>query len=242
MRTKTYIRALNEKGIDAFRNALHQITAGEEKDIPVELLSDGFLSDIITTNIEVEPLKFTTKAEIVIYIYERIVKLNKQDVYYNQGLWSWLSAYYFDSVCPVKSDGTRRIGADDRHILNPEEWTRYYRHLIASPVRLYHELGNSAEIYLLGSPDKHGDLMEQLASRQEVATCKGIIEAASLLYWDEAKNKIKIGARNKDGKGVLRRFTQATIPQFQMTYDLNAMNGKQVVNLLPSEYDGWKSI
>ena len=55
----------------------------------------------------------------------------------------------------------------------------------------------------------------------------------------EEKNDIKKGARNKTGKGILRRFTRDIIPQFQMTYDLNSMDGEEILNLLPKEFEGW---
>jgi hypothetical protein len=112
---------------------------------------------------------------------------------------------------------------------------------LASPVRLYKDLGTFSKIYLSAKPDVPGDLFEQLASRQEIAACKGVIEAATLLYWNESEKKIKKGVRDKDGAGVLRRFVRATIPQFQMTYDLNSMSGNDVIQLLPREYDKWKS-
>lgn len=60
-----------------------------------------------------------------------------------------------------------------------------------------------------------------------------------MLYWDDQKNTIKKRARNKTGPGVLRRFTKDIIPQFQMTYDLNSMNGEEILNLLPSEFNDW---
>jgi hypothetical protein len=60
-----------------------------------------------------------------------------------------------------------------------------------------------------------------------------------MLYWDDKKNNIKKGARNKTGPGILRRFTKDIIPQFQMTYDLNSMNGEEIISLLPSEFNEW---
>jgi len=104
---------------------------------------------------------------------------------------------------------------------------------------LFAELDGLSKIYLAGPPYRHGDLLEQLASRQEIATNKGIVEAATILYWDDQKNTIKKGARNKTGPGILRRFIKDIIPQFQMTYDLNSMNGEGLISLLPAEFNEW---
>lgn len=121
-----------------------------------------------------------------------------------------------------------------------DNWKSYYRHLIATPVRLYAELGDLSKFYLFNPPYQFGELEEQFLSRQEIATNKGIIEAAIVLYWDEENKNIKRGARNKSGPGIIRRFTKNIIPQFQMTYDLNSMSGEEILNLLPSEFNIWQ--
>ena len=53
------------------------------------------------------------------------------------------------------------MGEDSRYILNPEEWNKYYRHLLASPVRLYKELGMEIEpnwYVIFRLLQKHGEL------------------------------------------------------------------------------------
>lgn len=235
----THIRRFNELGIEKFRTLLQEVRDGEADSVPDSFVTDGYSCEIINAEIIIERKKFDSKNEIIRYIYDKISHIPGRNLLYDAGLWSWLSAFYFDSICPERSDGKRKVGEDSRYILNSEEWNKYYRHLLASPTRLLKELDDLAKIYLAGTPDKNGDLHESLASRQEIATCKGVIEAATALYWDKEKNKIKVGARNKDGKGVLRRFTTSTIPQFQMTYDLNSMSGREIIQLLPKEYESW---
>jgi|JI10StandDraft_1071094.scaffolds.fasta_scaffold231552_2 hypothetical protein len=237
----THIRRFNELGIERFRTTLHEIKDGEVDGVPSSLLTDTYSCEIIHADIKIEQKEFESKSEIVGYIYDKISRINNRNLLYDAGLWSWLAAFYFDCICPIGKDGSRKVGEDSRYILNAEEWNKYYRHLLASPTRLYKELGSLSKIYLSGKPDVPGDLFEQLASRQEIAACKGVIEAATLLYWDNDLKKIKRGARNKEGPGVLRRFVQSTIPQFQMTYDLNSMSGKDVIQLLPAEYKSWLS-
>jgi hypothetical protein len=238
---KTYIRRFNELGIEKFRNALNQIIDDEINDIPLGLLTDAYSCEIIRADIKLEQKVFTSKEEIVKYLFESISKFLTPTLLFDKGMWSWLAAFYFDSICPKNNYETRKVGAESRYILDAEEWNRYYRHLLAAPIRLYRDLGDLSKIYLSGKPDVPGDLFEQLASRQEIAACKGVIEAATILYWDNNKLKIKKNVRDKEGAGVLRRFVRATIPQFQMTYDLNSMRGEDVVQLLPREYDKWKS-
>ncbi|MFA4852595.1 MAG: hypothetical protein WC599_08760 [Bacteroidales bacterium] len=234
----TQLRRFNELGIEEFRRELHLIKNNEGEEIPISLLTDGYLCEIVHIEIKMEQKTFITKEEIVKYIFDKISRLSGKNIFYDSGLWSWLAAFYFDSVCPKKKSGERKVGEDSRYILNPEEWNKYYRHLLASPFRLFKELSTLAKIYLAGTPDVNGELLESLASRQEIATCRGVIEAAEMLFWDKNKNNIKRGVRGK-GRGSVRRLAGATIPQFQMTYDLNSMNGTDVIQLLPDEYKDW---
>jgi len=234
---KIPIRKFNEKGIERFQTFLQESRNGITEPIPEDLIMSGYLSDIYYPDIFIESKKFDLKNEFIHYVFNTLNQ-NHEIQFHNSGLWTWLSAFFFDSICPLVN-GKRKVQAEARYVLNIENWNRYYRHLIATPVRLLSELDGHSKIYLTGAPYRHGDLLEQLASRQEIATNKGIVEAATILYWDEEKNDIKKGARNKTGKGILRRFTRDIIPQFQMTYDLNSMDGEEILNLLPKEFEGW---
>ncbi len=236
---KIRVRSFNERGIERFRSFLQETRIGGNDSVPEDLIESGYLSDIYCPDIFIESKQFDSKSALVHYIYNTLNQ-NHKIQFHNPGLWTWLSAFFFDSVCPVKN-GERKLQAEARYVLNIENWNRYYRHLIATPVRLLNDLGDLSKIYLSGPPHRHGDLLEQLASRQEIATNKGIVEAAAKLYWDEESGKIKKGARNKTGEGVLRRFTGDIIPQFQMTYDLNSMQGNELLNLLPAEFNKWLS-
>lgn len=235
----TLIRRFNDLGVEKFRTLLYEIRSGQRSNIPESLLVDGALSEIVNSNIKVENRIYSSKEELIKYIGEITSRIEDKRIFNDSGFWTWMSAFYFDSICPLRKDGKRKIGEDSRYILNSAEWNRYYRHLLASPSRLYIEIGELAKLYLTGSPEKRGDLFEQIASRQDIAASRGIIEAATRLYWDGPNCKIKRGAMNKDGPGVLRRFVQSTIPQLQMTYDLNSMSGDEIVKLLPREYQKW---
>lgn len=231
------VRSFNDKGIEGFQNFLAEAKNGSDEPVPNDLIKSGYFSNIYRPDVYIECLGFDLKSNLAKYIYG-ILNKNHRIEFHDSGLWTWLSAFFFESICPLVN-GRRNVQAEVRYILNIENWNRYYRHLIATPVRLFAELNSHSKIYLAGPPYRHGDLLEQLASRQEIATNKGIVEAATVLYWDDKKNSIKKGARNKTGPGILRRFTKDIIPQFQMTYDLNSMNGEEIISLLPTEFNEW---
>jgi hypothetical protein len=227
-----------------FQAYLEQIKQDSQIRLPHDLISENLYSVELIDDIKIELIQFEEKYDLITYLYPIVRKIRIENLYYRSALWSWLAAAYFDSICPQQDDGSRKVESIDRYILNTNQWNRYYRHLIASPLRLHHEINNInlSKVYLIGKASKHGDIMEQLASRQEIATVRGILEAFILLYWDENKNRPKVGTTNRNKKGNLRRFTGSILPQFQMTYDLNSMNGTDIVNLLPKEFDEWRLV
>jgi len=239
---KISIRHFNPEGLEIFKTYLNEMILKERTDLPDGFLLDKRYSVELYDNVLIDILKFDLKKELVVYLYPKIKLIYLDNLYYNMYLWSWLAAAYIDSICPKFDDGYRYPGALNRYILDPYSWSRYYRHLLSTPIRLYHELSKSKLInfYTYGRADVHGDVFEQLAARQEIAAVPGIIEAAEILYWDTDKNRPKTGAADRTKPGNLRRFTGSLIPQFQLTYDLNSMSGLEIIELLPKEFDDWR--
>ena len=236
------IRALTEAGMNRFTEYLGALHDGMDIQFPEELLTSDDLAEKISSSVMVEQNQFRTKLEAAVYLSQKIKELNMNDIFFNAGLWSWISVFYFDLVCPKKPDGKRIIGEDYRYILRSgTDWRHYYRHLLASPVRIYAVHKENARLLLNGPVHKMGDFVEQLVSRQEIASNTGVIEAADMLYWDSARNGPKRGsAPNRRDPGTLRRFID-TIQQLDLTYDLCSMNGREIVDLMPEEFGRWRT-
>jgi hypothetical protein len=83
--------------------------------------------------------------------------------------------------------------------------------------------------------DKPGDVVEQLASRQELITNRGIMELATKLFVDAATQRIKRGAGGKTG-GSARRLSDV-IEQFDLTWDLYVATSDELVAVMPKEFD-----
>ena len=233
------LHTFTKEGLLEFQQNLILIKAGATNDLDEERLFTAINNKKHEIDIDLpEFSSTTTKYDFIIALTQALEPIELRRELYNSYLWSWLSAFYFDLVCPLEN-GFRSPKAEERHILSAENWRRYYRHLIAAPVRLYKELGGLSIGYLDGSINVHGEYFEQLASAQDIATSPGIIEAANILFWNFDKKSFKTGSRGKDKPGTIRRYARDIIPQFQMTYDLNSMNGKEIVELLPPEFKKW---
>jgi hypothetical protein len=232
------IRTLNEKGIQIFREYLVELRIGLARRVPVELLEDPGYTAKMKGELEVEKLTFDSKLDMGKYLFERFQNLPSSQIDQNIGLWSWLSLYYFDQVCPIKDAGKRNPGQDSRHILDLD-FRRYNRHLLNGPFNTFRLHGERAPLLFYGPLDKPGKYYEELSSRQGFFTNKGVIEAANLLYYETRRKSPKSGAGGVTRKpGTLLRFIDV-VQQLDLTYDLYSMSGEEVLTLLPSEFDEW---
>lgn len=240
MNNQFSIRSFNEEGINEFERIIGEIRNNKIKNVPENLLYDEQYSETHEPIINVEQVDYKNKNELVPYLVNKLnLKSNKQ-LYFDKGMWSWLSAFFFNNICPADVNGKRKVNESAFYILkDPKNYTKYYRHLLAYPCRLYSELDDSSKIFLIGTFQKRGEITEQFGAYQEIALNKGILDAANQIYWDASTNNVKRGAAGK-GAGSARRLVRI-IRQYQMTYDLNSMNGNDIVGILPIEFSKWSN-
>ncbi len=239
---ETPIRIFNEQGIEQFRTALQHIKEGGTSELPENLLFDPSLSSVISRSIKVGHAKFTTALEMVEYLHPKIIELPLSDKFYNSGLWTWLAAFYFDVICPF--DKRKRLPSEEARYIMPidRNFREAYRHLIATPLRIYDTYGSELTLLLLYTePHQRSEFLREIMGVQELAMNQGIMDALHIIYWDVKRQRPKIGAVTKSlsAAGTLRRFV-ALMNQFNRTYDLQGMTGEQIVALLPEkEFGRW---
>lgn len=238
MNNTVSIRKFNEKGITAFEQAISQLRIGETNVIDENLLFHEDLSETFEPVINISKGSFKTKKELVQYLCESLNLKSNRELYYDSELWTWLSAYFFDTLCPADSNGKRKVKENAFYILqDPKHYNKFYRHLLAHFCRLYNELGESSKIFLIGDFSKRGEMTEQFGAYQEICLNKGIIDMANIYYWDGQKNALKRGASGKSG-GSARRLMRI-IRQYQLTYDINSMNSEMLIKIMPLEFKKW---
>ncbi len=155
------------------------------------------------------------------------------------GLWTWLSLYYFDHVCPPAPDGTRSPGRDYRHLLEPR-YPYAHRHLIAGSVLVHRLHGDDARLLLATRLRTENRFHHELASRQAFLTNRALMGAANLLYLNRRTRRPKRGSgMSAKVPGTLLRFV-AVIQQLDVNYDLYSMTPEGIVDLLPDEFRRWK--
>ncbi|MEM9057223.1 MAG: hypothetical protein AAGD86_07085, partial [Pseudomonadota bacterium] len=83
-------------------------------------------------------------------------------------------------------------------------------------------------------------IYQEIASRQDLVANRGVIEAVMLLYFDPPKLAPKRGCQSGSRPGTIRRLVRV-LQQLDMTYDIFGMTGRELIALLPPEFDEWRA-
>lgn len=232
------IGVFNEKGIDAFRHYLCILVDEPVLQPPWKHLTDPACCVRLSNDLEIDQMVFSTRLEAAQYLTEVLSRLQPSAVEQNIGLWSWLSLFYFDQVCPPDAFGNRNPGREYRHILD-KGYRNRHRHLLSGPYQAYRLYGKRAMLFLCTPLHKENKFHHELAGRQIFMSNPAIIDAAHELYMDKDADKPKPGAQAGGKPGTLRRFVNV-VQQIDLTYDLYSMTSGDLISLLPSEFDVWK--
>lgn len=230
------IRRLKEDGIRLFEAYLANLRSSPKLPPPIELLSDPSTSEALVDYDVSEP-NFASRIEAGDWLQSMIETTGLHGVARDKGLWAWLSLRFFNTVCPADSNGHRKPGETARHIPDVTNFQRYYRHLLAGPWRIFrtHRDNPKRALAVLCQPlHKPGDIVEQLASRQELVTNRAFIKAATMLYVDPVTQQPQRGAGGKS-KGAARRLADFC-NQLDVTWDLYAMEADELLRKLPEEF------
>ena len=240
----TTIRKMTRDGIDLFRRSLQSLRDGETINVSPDLFAASQLSEIVIPLVQVEPRTFATKREAAEYLIGALEPLtNTTDVMGDMGLWSWLAAFYFSSICPDTGRGRRKVLADPHYILEPADYKRRYRHLLATPYRIRLEMPDHNRIFLDAPLSIHGDLIEQTMSKLYLLRYPAVREIIDRLYYDERLKRPKRGIlpqKRAMKQGDLRNRLPLRVAQLQRTYDVAGLDSDQLLRLLGPEFDRWK--
>lgn len=240
------VRILNADGIVRFQRYLEQLRGGLDKPPPEDLLTGAAFSTEAEPGCSIEPKTFGHRFEFGSYLVQQLAPMDRRAISRNTGLWTWLALYYFDQLCPPAADGTRTVLSSQAYVL-PEgyDYRSYYRHLVRTPWLVALDHGEFAKVLLIpaGASDRQplatrGEIIEQIASRQDYLGNPAIIEATYRMYFDPEKQKPRRGAGGSAG-GSPRRLA-IVLQQLGLTFDLGACAPATIQKLLPKEFNRWQ--
>lgn len=233
------VRRMTPAGISEFRAFLGALRTDPSIPAPLHLLSGEGSSEPLKATASIDPgQKFNDRYGFAQVLHEALKEVRGVDSTWvnDDGMWTWLALAYFSQT----SQAGKKIGEDARHILSTD-FNRRYRHLVRTAVLAYSNHGENARFVLAGRLHTHGEAAEQLLSRQQLLTNKALFAAFNTLYCEEGKSglRMKRGATSKDAGGTLRRAGKV-LRQFDLTFDLQAMDKESILKLLPREFTRFK--
>ena len=226
---KGYTKALKKKMSDLINDTNLSRDIGGKKDLKMQDSNDQY--------------KFGE------YIYETLKEHNENKILNNDKLWNWLSAFFFEIVFHKKARGI----SEHRYILS-DSWFTRYRHLVRTPWYIHRIYKDSSKLFLSGETYLGSDYMEQWISHRINEKFTKAADIAYNLYYDKKNNEPKSGwskqyiwkkipGSKKTAKtlvpGSLGRLINK-LNQYNEIYDIWEMDIKEIIILLPKEFDELK--
>jgi hypothetical protein len=232
----------NPEGVNRFGQFLDALAADPSLAVPADILTDSSCVVQVPPGVEIDGRQFQNRMEAARHLDGILCQVTGCDVERDAGLWAWLALFYFDQLCPPDRQGLREPGKRSKWIPEVSESRRYYRHLLLGPYRIYRAHRDDPERAraLLADPVtvSTSEVYRLLVENPSLVTCNAVVEAATLLYYDPVKGRIRRGAGAK-GEGGARRFVQI-LQQFDCTFDLAMLHTNRLLELLPTEFNRFK--
>lgn len=241
--TTTEIRRFTPAGVSEFEARLKLMKSGLSADM-TSLVDSPIYTEVVGQAAAPDLPHYELDREAVgIYLNVVFARLNQSisGIDSDVGLWTWLSAKYFDLLCPVDQGGNRKVGDISRYVFAAGNFQKYYRHLLYGPYRIVRSFKDnltSARVVLSTPVSAPGEAVEQIASRQEFISNVAMLGLGTRLYIDPETNKLKKGS-GANGPGTPRRFGRV-LAQLDRTWDTENMATEQLLELLPAEFDRFR--
>ena len=235
------LRCLNEDGIRALEGELDLLASDADHPVPTHLLTDPRYSDAFPLGVvEIEPKRFRNKGDFATYLDSRFVAAGINHDVDLDGMWEWLSLYYIETTCPIRRDGTRKVGRLYRHLINPASGRQPRRHLLRGAYMLHRRLADEdrtlLEPLMCYTVDNYPLIWTHLNERSAAFNSRGVLAATRELFFDHSNSLPKTGI----GQGVydVRAFGKA-IMSIPSQFDVETLSATTVLALLDQGFDDW---
>lgn len=232
------LRRFTPTGLRAFQDFLDSCNTDTPQAYPEDVLTSPIDSEPVEPAVPFEWHPVVTRYQLAEQLSDQFAAADFRPRRNDVGLWSWLACSGFQDICTKSRDGKWKPGSVVRWIPRSNDFRRYYRHLVAGPYFIYQahlDDPQRALAALCQKPGSPGDLVEQLASRQQIITNPTIMRVATDLFVDpETGRQDKRG--NSKTTGGARRFLDV-LGQLDVTWDLSLMSPRGLLGLLPEEFN-----
>jgi hypothetical protein len=231
------VRQFNSRGKEAFRAFLAACRELPSTPVPVELLEDDALTVVVKPHLEVEQRHFETRRDAANYLRDLLSSHSQHDVATNDGLWTWLSLYMFDEVCPERA-GKREVKNDYTYVFEHANSRHFYRHLLFISWQVLRVTPDNNRLLLNGRVSSLDQFTTEVMKRLFLTRIPCIFEVLDRLYWDERRGRARPGIVSPGTvkPGDLVHRLPIRIRQLEKTYDLLSLNADQLIELLGKEF------
>ena len=235
------LHRFNDRGVARCHQYLDSLEANPALAIPNDLLTDATCVELVSSDIEVERQPFANRMEAARYL-DSVLNNVTGDVQRDVGLWTWLTLFFFDQVCPTDKSGRRTPRERAWYVPLFDDHQRRYRHSLSESYRLFRANRNNPEqamVFLFKPLNVLGHFYFQLVSCKDLITNPIVVGVATRLYFDSKRVAAKTNATTHKAKGSVSRYA-AVLMQLDVTWDLHHMSETQLIEMLPSEFDEFR--
>lgn len=231
------VRQFNDEGIKAFGRFLAECREDPRKPVPRAMLEDAHLTQVIEPQLKVEARTLARKADAANYLARVLQPVSDHELVTNAGLWTWLTLFYFDEVCPP-INGKRIVKNDYHYVYEPKNSRHFYRHLLYISWRVLRVAGAHHRLFLGSSLSTLDHITTEVMKRLFLTRIPCIFEVLDRIYWDEGRGRARPGivGTHAAKPGDLTHRLPIRIRQLEKTYDLMSLNADQLIDLLGTEF------
>lgn len=233
------LRQFNQDGIRAFSQWLSDCRLTPTLSLPLHLLEDVEKTETVAPTRFVEWRRFSSKGDAARYLQPIVAPLVQPGQ--NAGLWTWLSLFFFDEVCPTRN-GHRVVRNDYHYVFEPQNTRHYYRHLLFVSWHILQVAPVHNRLFLSGPVSTLDHVTQEVAKRLYLTRIPCIFEVLDRLYWDAVRERPRVGIVGSvpAKPGDLTSRLPTRLRQLEKTYDLMSINADTLIELLGDEFQNVK--
>ena len=203
------------------------------------LASSPALTEMVDKKVNLPEGPFPTRYELCSKLHDALEdSIAMERLKPDDGIWSWLSAYYFEELTSFTTKG----GKTKISISKEQEFPAYiwnanfkkaYRHRIGHGVFMIRHLGKElSKPMLLSAPGSMSDYCEQTFARVGSYREKTVIEAAHSIFYD---GKQVIPGSSGERRWALQHLHR-DVGQYLVNYELHEMKPDELLDFLPPSF------
>ncbi len=232
------VRQMTPEGVAHFQEWLANGAAGN---VPRHIIHSDGCAKLMTPEVTIDTdKKFANRLQMGMYLQARLEPYKIPAPDYAHGVWTWLSASYFETLAPRGNDGERvhfsQEADSPAYIWKPNApgfGRKFYRHRVGFAVKILEVLGRDDAAPLL---DSEPGVLSSYCEENYARVGGGIeftlsIKLANSLFWNG--RNLKAGWKKNAPGGLIHMHRW--ISQLSVNYDVTKMTLSELRAKLPPE-------